>query len=365
MTTGFLFLLGLALLLVGGELLVRGATRLAAAAGIPPVIVGLTIVAFATSAPELAVSVQAAFSGEADLVVGNVVGSNIANLLLILGLSAAIAPLVVAQKLVRVDVPLMVGVSALVGWMALDGRINRVEGALLFAGLIAYNLAAIRASRATRPAVEAQYEAFYGEAEAVAERGRSPWLGSLSLLGLGIAGLILGARWLVDGATTAARALGVSELIIGLTIVAVGTSLPELVTSVLAAIRGERDIAAGNVIGSNIFNLLSVLGFTALLAPQGVPVPAAAIAFDLPVMLAASIACLPIFFVGNRISRWEGVLFLMYYAVYVAYLLLEAVERDAITTFRSAVLWFVIPLSVITLLLIWYRQIRERDRTPA
>lgn len=355
------FSAGLALLLSGGEVLIRGATRLAAAAGIPPVVVGLTVVAFATSAPELAIGIQGVRAGQADLVVGNVIGSNIANLLLILGLSAAISTLVVHQKLIRVDVPLMVGVSVLVWAMTLDGRVSRIEGGLLFVGVVAYIVSAVQASRRTRPSVADQYAGAYGEP---ASTPPGAWRGSLARVVAGGAALVLGARWLVDGATTAARTLGVSELVIGLTIVAIGTSLPELTASVVATLRGERDIAAGNVIGSNIFNLLSVLGLTALVAPYGVPVAPAAAAFDLPVMVAASIACLPIFFVGNRISRWEGGLFLVYYGVYVAYLFGDTAGHDAMIALNQVVRWFVVPLSAVTLAVLWHRQAQSREAEP-
>ncbi len=359
MIAAVLFVLGLVLLLGGGEILVRGAARLAVAMGIAPVVVGLTVVAFATSAPELAIGIQGVRAGQADLVVGNVVGSNIANLMLILGLSAAISVLVVDQKLIRVDVPLMVAVSAGVWVLAVDGRVGRGEGGLLCAGIVAYVVAAVRASRRAHPRVADADADAYGEPLAA---GPGAWRGSLARVAAGVAALVLGARWLVEGATAAARALGVSELVIGLTIVALGTSLPELTTSVVATLRGERDIAAGNVIGSNIFNLLSVLGLTALVSPHGVAVSPAVAAFDLPVMVAASIACLPIFFVGNRISRLEGGLFLVYYAVYVAYLAVDAAGHDALTALNQAVWWFVVPLSAVTLLVLWHRQLKAASR---
>jgi cation:H+ antiporter len=336
--TSALFVLGLVLLLAGGEVLIRGATRLAAMASVPPVIIGLTVVAFSTSAPELAVAVQAAIGGHGDLVVGNVVGSNIANVLLIIGLAVG------------------------VWWMALDGRLSTLEGVLLVAGIIAYGTLAVRASRTTARPVRDQYAEAYGEPGAL---GRGAWPATLLLVALGIAGLVVGAHWLVGGATAAARALGVSELVIGLTIVAVGTSLPELTTSVMAALKGERDIAAGNAIGSNIFNLLLVLGLTALATPGGVPVSRAAAAFDLPVMVAASVACLPIFFFGHRISRWEGTLFVAYYAAYIAYLLLDSTWHQALGVYSAAMTWFVLPLSGVTLFVVWYRMARDPDQVRA
>jgi len=352
-----LFFLGLVLLVVGGEALVRGASRLATALGISPLVVGLTVVAFSTSAPELAVTVSSAWRGQPDIAVGNIVGSNIANVLLILGLSAAIAPLVVAQQLIRVDVPLMIGASLLMFILAVDGVVSGLEGGLLFALLIGYTTLAIAASRQETRAIEQEYAAEYGTPRATSA---PQWPLNVLLVVAGVAMLVGGAQWLVEGAVALARLLGVSELIIGLTIVAVGTSLPELATSVVAAIRRERDIAVGNAIGSNIFNILSVLGLTALVAPNGVAVSPAALNFDLPVMIAVAVACLPVFFNGYRIERWEGVMFLGYYVAYTAYLALAATEHEALPLFSSVMLWFVIPLTVITLMVITVRMVRAR-----
>jgi cation:H+ antiporter len=341
-----LFVVGLALLVVGAEALVRGASRLAVAAGISPLVVGLTVVAFGTSAPELAVTLGAALAGEPEMALGNVVGSNIANVLLILGLSAAVAPLVVAQQLVRFDVPLMIGVSFLVLLLARDGSIGRAEGGLLFGGVITYVVVSVLQSRREEAAIRAEYA---GAFTPPARRGRLGWLVDLGLLVGGLAMLVLGARWLVAGAVAAAAALGVSELVIGLTVVAIGTSLPEVATSVIASVRGERDIAVGNVVGSNLYNLLAVLGAGALASAGGVPVPAAALAFDLPVMVVAAVACLPVFFTGYCIARWEGWLFLGYYGAYLAYVVLAATEHAALPAFGAAMSWFVLPLTALTL----------------
>jgi cation:H+ antiporter len=348
---------GLALLIVGAELVVRGASRLATAIGISPLIVGLTVVAFGTSAPELAVSIQSALAGEADIALGNVVGSNIFNILVILGLSAAIAPLVVAQQLVRLDVPLMIGVSLLALLLGLDGRIGRPEGGLMVAGLIAYTIFLMRKSRQESQEIKDEYKQEFGDGPLT---GIWPWLLNVALVIGGLGMLVLGSRWLVSSAVSLAQALGLSELIIGLTIVAAGTSLPEVATSVIAALRGERDIAAGNVIGSNIFNLLSVLGLTSLLAAGGVGVPGPALAFDIPVMIAVAVAALPIFFTGNVIARWEGWLFLGYYVAYTAYLILDAVQHDALPTFSMVMLAFVVPLTALTLVVLVVREVRAR-----
>jgi len=352
------FLGGLVVLVVGAEVLVRGASRLAVTFGISPLVVGLTVVAYGTSAPELAVSVQASLAGQADLAVGNVIGSNISNVLLILGLSAVAAPLVVSAQLVRLDVPLMIGVFGVMWVMALDGAISTLDGGLLFAGAIGYTVFAIRKSRKENREIREQYEKEYGSDEG-AEGAASPLRnGFYVLLGMGMLGL--GSNWLVASATTIARVLGVSELVIGLTVVAIGTSLPELATSVVASIKGERDIAAGNVVGSNLFNVLSVLGLTALVVPNGVPVAASVLTFDLPIMFAVGLACLPIFFSGYRIDRWEGGFFVFYYAAYLGYLVLDAAGHDTLPLYNKVMMLFVVPLTVVTLAIVTFRALRRQ-----
>ena len=352
--TVLLFIAGGVLLIGGAELLVRGASRLAIAAGISPLVVGLTVVAFGTSSPELAVTVGSAYAGEADVALGNVVGSNIFNVLFILGVSALIAPLVVARQLVRLDVPLMIAASVLVLILGLDGGIGRLDGLLLFAGIVAYTVFLIRQSRRETASVTAEHDGPVGEEEP--PRTSTPR--NVGLVGVGLGLLVVGAQLLVDAAVTAATALGVSELVIGLTVVAAGTSLPEVATSILASVRGERDIAVGNVVGSNLFNLLAVLGLGSLVAPDGVPVPPGALGFDIPVMIAVAIATLPIFFTGYTISRWEGAVFLAYYVAYTAYLVLEASEHDVLAGFGAAMTWFVLPLTALTLLVVAARALR-------
>ena len=285
-TTILLFIAGLALLIIGAEVLVRGASRLASAVGIPPLVIGLTVVAFGTSSPELAVSVQASWTGRPDVAVGNVVGSNIFNVLFILGLAAAIVPLVVAQQLVRWEVPLLIGVSVLFWLLASDGLLGRVDGTVLFAGIVTYTVFAIRQSRRETAAIRAEYAQVIGGSTEPA--GRLAVQVVLILVGLAL--LVVGSHWLVEGATAVARTAGLSELVVGLTIVAAGTSLPEVATSVLASIRGERDIAVGNAIGSSLFNLLCVLGLSALVAPAGISVADATLGFDIPVMVAVAVA---------------------------------------------------------------------------
>lgn len=347
---------GTLLLIVGAEFLVRGASRLARTVGISPLVIGLTVVAYGTSAPELAVSVMAGLHGDGSIAVGNVVGSNIANVLLILGLSAIVGPLVVSVQLVRFEVPLMIGVSVLALVFAHDGSVTRVEGSLLFAGAIAYTWWAIRKSRSESAAAAKEYDAEFG-----GEATHHSTLEALRIV-VGIAVMVGGARFLVSGATSLARALGVTELVIGLTVVAVGTSLPELATSIVASIRGERDIAVGNVIGSNLFNILAVLGLSAALLPDGILVAEAAIRLDMPIMIGVAVSCLPIFFTGYRIDRWEGFVFVGYYAAYVVYLWLSVTGSTSLPSYQKVMLLFVVPLTVVTLAVVVIHSVmRSRD----
>jgi len=357
------FGIGLVLLIVGAEVLVRGASRLALTFGISPLVIGLTVVAFGTSAPELAVSIHSALQGEADIALGNVIGSNIANILLILGIAALVAPLLVASQLVRFDVPLMILISLLLYGLGMDGQLGRVDGALLFIGVVTYTVWLVWQSRRENKAVQAEFAEEY--ATPVAE-GRHTLLINLGMMAAGLSMLVLGAQWLVESATTLARWWGVSDLIIGLTVVAVGTSLPEIATSIIAVYRGERDIAVGNAVGSNLFNILSVLGVTSLVAADGIAVPAAALAFDLPIMIAVAVACLPIFYTGNLIARWEGGLFVAYYGAYLLYILFDAAQHDALPLYSSTMALFVLPLTALGLLFGLVREFRVRRRyTPA
>ena len=349
--TALLFLAGLVTLVAGGELLVRGAARLAAATGISPLVIGLTVVAFGTSSPELAVSVQAALAGQSAIAVGNVVGSNIFNVLLILGLSAIVVPLVVSAQLVRIDVPIMIVISVVTWLMALDGTVARAEAALLFVSLVAYIAVQIVISR---------------RAGLLQDENADTGSTSMNVLFIvvGLALLVLGARWLVAAAVAMAQAFGVSELVIGLTVVAAGTSMPELATSVIAGIRGQRDIAVGNVIGSNIFNLAAVIGISGLVAGAGIPVAPAAAQIDLPIMIAVALLCLPIFLSKYTISRWDGVLFVAYYVLYTLYLILDATDHEILPGYRTTVLTVVLPLTLLTVLGFSVRAWLQR-RSPA
>jgi cation:H+ antiporter len=361
--TGILFIAGFALLAFGAEFLVCGASRLARAVGISPLVVGLTVVAYGTSTPELAVSVQSSFAGVADIALGNVVGSNIANILLILGLSAAVAPLIIARQLMRLDVPLMIGLSILVLLMGIDGALDRFDGLILTIGALFYTAFAIYQSRKETGTTTPKYEQEFGEKMRIGPKQIALQIGFI--IG-GLALLMLGANWLVDGAVIIARLFKVSDLVIGLTIVAVGTSLPELAASVTAGIRGERDIAVGNIIGSNIFNILLILGLSSAVAPAGLTVSTSALRFDIPVMIAVAVACLPIFFTGRLITRWEGLLFLGYYLAYALYLYLNATNHASLDAFNIVMIIFVVPLTVLGLSFSALRAIRiNREKAPA
>ncbi|WP_205341023.1 calcium/sodium antiporter [Denitrificimonas caeni] len=359
----FIYLIGgFILLVIGAEVLVRGAARLAARFGISPLIIGLTVVAFGTSAPEMAVSTQSAFAGQGDIAIGNVIGSNIFNVLFILGLSALITPLLVSRQLVRLDVPLMIAAGFLAWFLAMDGSYSRLDGLILFACIIAYTSYLIISSlKAWKPG-----QVTAGDDEYSAEinpHRLAPWINAGYILA-GLVLLVVGSNLLVSGAVSLAQALGLSELVIGLTIIAVGTSLPELATSLIAAWKGERDIAVGNIIGSNLFNLLAVLGLAGLVSPENIAVAQNAIHFDFPVMMAVLIACLPIFFAGYSINRWEGALFLGYYIAYTAYLIMQSNGESFANTFADAIIGYVVPLTAITLFVIAARAWRIQRGSP-
>lgn len=352
------FFLGLGLLVLGAEWLVYGASRLGLSIGISPLVVGLTIVAFGTSSPELAVSLKAALSHHSDIVIGTCVGSSIFNILFILGLSALVAPLVVSQQLIWYEVPIMIGAHALLWIMSFNGTIDKLDSFLLFSGIILYTVFAIIKGRREAPKIEKEYE----EALPKEQPTVSPFslLKEVGCIVLGLYFCVLGADWLLDSAIVLAKFLGISELVIGMTIVAAGTSLPELATSVVATIRGQRDIAIGNVVGSNIFNILGIIGAAGLVAPDAITVAPSVLRFDLPVALAACIACLPVFFTGHKISRWEGAVFLGYYVIYTTYSVMAAKQHDALPLFSEVLLWFVLPLTLITFLVIFYRTMNRK-----
>ncbi len=352
-------------LVVGASLLVRGASRLALRLGLSPLVVGLTVVAFGTSAPEMAVSTGAVLSGRGGLAVGNAVGSNIFNVLFILGVAALIAPLAVHRQVIRQEAPIMVGGAVLLMVLGLDNAFGLFDGLLLLSLLVGYTVFLVRQSRG-EPAAAGSDE--YAEQLQPVTIGRwdSALPAQIALVVAGLVLLVLGSEGLVRAAVSFARALGLSEVIIGLTIVAAGTSLPEVAASLMASLKGQRDIAVGNVVGSCVFNIFGVVGLGALVGTLGTGIgltlPPDVAAFDLWVMLAALVACLPVFLTGHRISRWEGGLFLGYYAAYTTYLVLAAQRHDGAQALGDAMLGFVIPLTIVTLVATLLRRAAHRAR---
>jgi cation:H+ antiporter len=356
-----MFLAGLVLLVIGANALVRGSSKLALSFGISPLVVGLTIVAFGTSAPEVAVSVGAVLDGKTDIAIGNVVGSNIFNVLFILGVSALIAPLVVNIQLIRQEVPIMLGASLLLLAFTLDGNLAFLEGGLLMALLVAYTVFLVVQSRRETQAAKDEF----AEAVQPAQSGSwdSHWAAQLGLIVAGLAALVFGSDYLVQASVNFAKAMGVSDLVIGLTIVAAGTSMPEVATSISAALKGERDIAVGNVVGSNTFNILGCLGLSGLVSGDlGLAVAPSLLVFDMWVMLAVALACLPVFMTGREIARWEGGVFLAYYAAYVTYLIMAAQQHDALQAFSGLMLGFVVPLTLVTLVVVFIRRPAAGDK---
>lgn len=341
-------LCGLALLVAGAELLVRCAVRMAANLKVRPLLIGLTVVALGSSAPQLTVSLQAALNDTADIAVGSVIGSNIFNILVTLGLSALIIPLRVSRQLVRLDIPLMILASGLVFALALNKQLDRLDGVVLLGGLLIYLALLLRQSRHS------------GHHHPRHDLPRTSWLHNLVLMLAALLLLGLAGHLLLGAAVTLATELGLSERIIGLTIIAVSTSLPQLATSLIAAFRGQREIAVGNVIGSNVFNLLGVLGVTALVAPAPLSVSPNALAFDLPVMLGVAALCLPVFYTGYRVTRGEGLLFLGLYLAYGLHVVSFTTGMPLAGKLEHLMLFFVLPALLLFLLLstlrAWRRQ---------
>ena len=341
-------LCGLALLVAGAELLVRCAVRMAANLKVRPLLIGLTLVAVGSSAPQLTVSLQAALNDTADIAVGSVIGSNIFNILVTLGLSALIIPLRVSRQLVRLDIPLMILASGLVFALALNKQLDRLDGVVLLGGLLVYLALLLRQSRHS------------GHHHPRHDLPRTSWLHNLVLMLAALLLLGLAGHLLLGAAVTLATELGLSERIIGLTIIAVSTSLPQLATSLIAAFRGQREIAVGNVIGSNVFNLLGVLGLTALVAPAPLSVSPNALAFDLPVMLGVAALCLPVFYTVYRVTRGEGLLFLGLYLAYGLHVVSFTTGMPLAGKLEHLMLFFVLPALLLFLLLstlrAWRRQ---------
>lgn len=318
---------GLVALIAGAELVVRYGSLLAARMGVPPMIIGLTIVSIGTSAPELAVGIDAMERNAGSLAVGNIAGTNIVNILLILGLSAAVRAIPFGRRTLVLDLPGMAIAAVLVMLFAMDGELQFWEGIPLVAGAVIYTVLLglwTRRENASRP-VEIPGAGTIGEAApdgpADVRPGRWSIWWYLAMLVAGLVVIVLGADWLVSGATSLAREFGVSDAFIGLTIVAIGTSAPELVTTIVSTVRGDRDIAVGNLIGSSVFNLTLILGVPVLVSNGSGPIDAHLLRVDLPIMVAVSLLCVPLFLTGKKLSRWEGALLVVGYVVYLTYLL--------------------------------------------
>ncbi|TDB36803.1 MAG: calcium/sodium antiporter [Actinobacteria bacterium] len=299
---------GLGLLALGAEGLVRGSTALALRLGVSALVIGLTVVAFGTGSPELALSVRAAADGNSGIALGNVVGSNISNIALVLGLAALAKPMRVRSEIVRREVPLMIGVTLMLAVMLVDGRMSRIEGVMLVVGAVAYTVSSYVAARRgeLRP-VELEFDA------ALAPAKRSMWI-DVAFVAVGLVALLVGANLLLKGAVAVAASLGISQVVVGLTVIAIGTSLPEMATAVTSAVRGEADVAFGNVIGSNVFNILAVLGVAAVIRPfdvQGLRL------LDLGMLVGTAVLLLPLLWRGWILNRWEGAGLLMCYALYM------------------------------------------------
>ncbi|MGE2832563.1 calcium/sodium antiporter [Mycobacterium sp. SMC-4] len=324
------FLFGLALLVVGAEIMVRGGAQVAARLGISPIVIGLTVVSIGTSMPELAVGVVAARDGSGALAVGNIAGTNVVNILLILGLSALLVPLALQVRTIRFELPMMAAAAVLLLVLASDGVMSRVDGVILVVCALAYTVAVIRSARHEPHVVEdefasevaTEFGAEFGPLDevaiATAARRRTALHVAMTLGGIAL--VVIGADWLVDGAVGIARQMGVSEALIGLTVVAIGTSAPELVTTVVSTIRGDRDIAIGNLVGSSIYNILLILGVTCLVPAGGLALPDSLVRVDIPIMVAVALLCIPIFMSGRRVSRVEGGAMVAAYLVYLTLL---------------------------------------------
>jgi cation:H+ antiporter len=314
MPSVLLILGGLAALLPGAELLVRGGARLATSLGIRPMVIGMTVVSLGTSLPELAIGVDAAVSGNPDLAVGTIIGANLVNVLLILGLSALLVPIIFQRRTLRFNLPAMVAAALALYLLSLDGTLGRADGFLLLVGGAAYTWALVGISRRD-PADTTS------DTPVLAQGDHRPLRDTAALVA-GIALIVLGAELLVEGAVQGAQSLGVSGAVIGLTVVAIGSAAPELVTTLVSTLRGDRDIAIGNLLGSSVYNIAVVLGVTVVVAPGGVPVPDEVVAADLVLLVVVAVAAVPVFVSGARINRVEGALFVATYLSYLAWLLL-------------------------------------------
>jgi cation:H+ antiporter len=315
------FLAGLVVVIVGAEFIVRGGSRVAALLGVSPMILGLTVVAIGTSTPELAVGLTAAAEGNGGLAVGNIAGTNIVNILFILGLSAWIKPLKVQLLSLKLDLPVMVVSALALLWMAWDGVLSRQEGAIMVGASAAYTIAMVRLSRRESLPIQREFSREYSAKNILPRVATLQGTVSVLMLAAGIVVVVVGAELLVAGAVNMARSLGVTDAVVGLTIVAIGTSAPALATTIMSTLKNERDIAIGNLIGSSTYNILFILGATCLATPGGVPVEASLLHVDLPLAALVALLCVPVFATDRLISRKEGAFFVTSYAVYLGTLI--------------------------------------------
>ena len=345
--TILLFILGLVGLIAGAELFLKAVDHFGLKWGVSPLIMGLTVVAFATGAPELAISIKASLSGNADLVLGNIIGSNVANILLILGISALISPLNITKRVVMIDVPIVIAASATLYILALDGTLSKFDGIILFGGFLAYSLFTFFQIKKHKDDGEVEEVFHYEKSMDELAKGSFFYIKNGGMLAIGLVLIVLGSNWMVDSAVTIATILGLSELVIGLTIVSIGTSLPEVATSLSAARKGNADIAVANVMGSNLYNLLLTLGLTLLIAPEVLTVSVDAIRLDLPFMVAVSIACIPIFIAGFNLTRMDGSIFLFYYVTYLGYLVLNALDSTLVDPIQMTMKYVIVPATIL------------------
>ena len=312
-----IFVGGLVIITLGAEFVLRSASRIAALMGVKPILIGLTVVSVGTSMPELAVGITAVAEGKGPLAVGNIAGTNILNILFILGLSAALRPLPLQLQNIKLDVPVMIATSIVLLLMALDGILSKMEGLILIIAALIYTIALVRISLQETQKVKKEFEEEFSPKVLIKERGRFVWAAYTFLLLSGMALTVLGAELLVAGAVSIAVAFGVSDAIIGLTIVAIGTSAPELATTIVATIKNDRDVAVGNLIGSSISNVLVILGITCVVSANGVEVSSDILWLDLPLAALVAIVCYPVFRSERMISRNEGAVFVFLYCVYL------------------------------------------------
>lgn len=365
MTIAILTLVGgLAGLIATGSAIVSGATTIGLRIGLPPLVVGLTIVAAGTSAPELAVVWRAVDAGDPGLALGSVIGSNIANILLVVGLVAAFGAIPVARRTQRVELPVMVAASIATLVLAADGSIGRGDGAILLTGLIVFVTSMIVTQRRTPGDETTSATADATDIEVAARPTARRTLGAIGLFAIGVVGVAFSAQFVVSAAEDIALSLGIPELVVGLTVLAIGTSAPEIVTSVIAALKGRSDIAIGNAIGSNVFNLLFVLGIVSV-THSDLPVADELIRLDLPVMIGAAVLCIPIAITGSAITRWEGIAFVGLYAGYTVFLVLDGLGESSAPFVGLGTLAAIAPILALTIRVLTRRRAAAATRVQA